>query len=37
MWHKGGALLFFKVIRQISRSYGTKIFDLDVKLGVSGL
>ena len=28
-WHRRGALLFLKVIRQISRSHGAKIVDLD--------
>ena len=28
-WHKRGAVLFFKVICEISRSHGTKIFDFD--------
>ena len=29
MLHRRGALLFFKVIRQISRSHGTKIAEFD--------
>ena len=32
-----GALLFFKVIRQISRSHGSKIHRVWPKLGISGL
>ena len=34
---KRGALLFFKVIRQISRSYGSKNRRIWPRLGVSGL
>ena len=30
MWHRRGALLLFKVIRQISRSHGTKIANFDL-------
>ena len=37
MWHKRGALLFFKVIRQISRSHGTKKCRFWPECGVSGL
>ena len=36
-WHSRGALLFFKVIRQISRSHGSKNRRIWPKLGVSGL
>ena len=35
--HKRGALLFFKVIHQISRSYGSKNRQIWPRLGVSGL
>ena len=35
--HQRGALLFFKVIRQISRSHGSKNRRILPKLGVSGL
>ena len=35
--HKRGALLFFKVIRQISRSHGSKNPRIWPRLGVSGL
>ena len=35
--HRRGALLFFKVIRQISRSHGSKNRRIWPKLGVSGL
>ena len=35
--HRRGALLFFKVIRQISRSLGTKYCRFWPKFGVSGL
>ena len=35
--HRGGALLFFKVIRQISRSNGSKKRRIWPRLGVSGL
>ena len=35
--HRRGALLFFKVIRQISRSHGSKNRRFWPKLGVSGL
>ena len=35
--HRGGALLFFKVIRQISRSHGSKNRRILPRLGVSGL
>ena len=35
--HRRGALLFFKVIRQISRSHGTKNRWIWPRLGVSGL
>ena len=34
---RSGALLFFKVIRQISRSHGSKIRRIWPRLGVSGL
>ena len=34
---RGGALLFFKVIRQISRSHGSKNRQIWPRLGVSGL
>ena len=34
---RGGALLFFKVIRQISRSHGSKNRRIWPRLGVSGL
>ena len=37
MWHRRGALLFFKVIRQISRSHGTKNCWFSPEFGVSGL
>ena len=37
MWHRRGAILFFKVIRQISRSHWTKNRRFWHKLGVSGL
>ena len=37
MLHRRGALLFFNVIRQISRSYGSKNRRILPKLGVSGL
>ena len=36
-YQRTGALLFFKVIRQISRSHGTKIRQFWPKFGVSGL
>ena len=36
-WHWRGALLFFKVIRQISRSHGSKNRWIWPKFGVSGL
>ena len=35
--HRRGALLFFKVIRQISRSHGSKNRRIWPRLGVSGL
>ena len=35
--HRRGALLFFKVIRQISRSHGSKNCGIWPRLGVSGL
>ena len=35
--HRRGALLFFKVIRQISRSHGSKNRQIWPRLGVSGL
>ena len=35
--HRRGALLFFKVIRQISRSHGSKNRRILPRLGVSGL
>ena len=35
--HRRGALLFFKVIRQISRSHGSKNCRIWPRLGVSGL
>ena len=35
--HRGGALLFFKVICQISRSHGSKNRRIWPRLGVSGL
>ena len=35
--HRRGALLFFKVIRQISRSHGSKNHRIWPRLGVSGL
>ena len=35
--HRRGALLFFKVIRQISRSHGSKNRPIWPRLGVSGL
>ena len=35
--HRRGALLFFKVIRQISRSHGSKNRRIRPRLGVSGL
>ena len=35
--HRRGALLFFKVIRQISRSHGSKNSRIWPRLGVSGL
>ena len=35
--HRRGALLFFKVIRQISRSHGSKKRRIWPRLGVSGL
>ena len=35
--HRRGALLFFKVIRQISRSHGSKKHRIWPRLGVSGL
>ena len=35
--HRRGALLFFKVIRQISRSHGSKNCRIWRRLGVSGL
>ena len=35
--HRGGALLFFKVIRQISRSHGSKNRWIWPRWGVSGL
>ena len=37
MWHRIGALLFFKVIHQMSRSHGTKNHQFWPELGVSGL
>ena len=37
MMHRRGALLFFKVIRQISRSHGSKKRRVWPRLGVSGL
>ena len=37
MWHRRGALLFFKVICQISRSHATKTRWFWSRLGVSGL
>ena len=36
-WHRRGALLFFKVIHQISRSHGTKNHRFWPELTVSGL
>ena len=36
-WHRIGALLFFKIICQISRSHGTKNGRFSPELGVSGL
>ena len=36
-WHRRGALLFCKVIRQILRSHGSKNRQIRPKLGVSGL
>ena len=36
-WHRRGALLFFKAIRQISRSHGSKKRQIWPRLGVSGL
>ena len=36
-WHRRGALLLFKVIRQISRSHGIKNCRFWPQLGVSGL
>ena len=36
-WHRRGALLFFKVIHQISRSHGSKNRRIWPKLGVSRL
>ena len=35
--HRRGALLFFKIIRQISRSHGSKNRRIWTRLGVSGL
>ena len=35
--HRRGALLFFKVIRQISRSHGSKNRQIWPRMGVSGL
>ena len=32
MWHRRGTLLFFKVIRQISRSHGEKFDEFDANL-----
>ena len=37
MWHRRGVLLFFKVIRQISRSHGTKNLRFWHEFNVSGL
>ena len=37
MWQRRGALLFFKVVRQISRSHGTKNCWIWPKFGISGL
>ena len=36
-WHRKCALLLPKVIRQISRSHGTKIVNFDPQMGVSGV
>ena len=33
MWHRIGALFFFKVIRQISRSHGTKKLPILTRIG----